>query len=484
MTNLFFLFFVIFLEGYVVLSAELLAIRLAVPYIGSGTDTISIIIAAVLMPLAVGYYAGGNFQRYKALSGAMTVRRKLLRNIFIAALFLLFGLSYLSVSYFFQALNQEGVTNRLINTALYAGIFLVTPVYLLAQTIPLVSHFFRKERLSFITGKMLFFSTLGSFMGAVFSTLVLMSFLGVHYTAVITIGCLTILYVMLSRKLFSKNNAIMALILVAAIAMNSDYVMKLNDIVGNNQYNIIKVKEMGRTRLLSLNNNNSSAYTDTSDTEDTMPFLNKTHGYVNYINRNFIDPIVGDPNVRKFLIIGAGGFTIGIDDSTNDYTYIDLDKSLKPISEEYFLKQKLGDNKKFEATPARSFLNNAINEGKKFDMIVIDVFLGDKTIPEHLVTQEFYASVRKALADDGIMLANFIIPADFSTAFSVKVDNTLRRVFPHLSRQIIKDFDAWNSSELFNSNVLYVFYNRKNDNLDYYSDNLNRAYYDREKTVE
>ena len=57
-----FLFFVIFLEGFVVLSLELLAIRLTIPFVGSGTDTISIIIAAVLLPLAFGYYRGGQFK--------------------------------------------------------------------------------------------------------------------------------------------------------------------------------------------------------------------------------------------------------------------------------------------------------------------------------------------------------------------------------------------------------------------------------------
>ncbi len=59
MAPVFTLFLIIFLEGYVVLSTELLAIRLLLPFTGSGTDTVSIIIAAILMPLAFGYFAGG-----------------------------------------------------------------------------------------------------------------------------------------------------------------------------------------------------------------------------------------------------------------------------------------------------------------------------------------------------------------------------------------------------------------------------------------
>ena len=55
------LFVVIVLEGYVVLATELLAIRQSIPYVGGGTDTVSIVIAAVLLPLALGYWAGGRF---------------------------------------------------------------------------------------------------------------------------------------------------------------------------------------------------------------------------------------------------------------------------------------------------------------------------------------------------------------------------------------------------------------------------------------
>lgn len=486
MNNFLLLFFVIFLEGYVVLSAELLAMRIAIPYVGTGTDTISIIIAAVLMPLAVGYYAGGHFQKYKSYNGLVTVRKKLLRNIFTAALFFVIGLSYFSATFFFESLNQNGVQNRLLVTTIYAGVFLVIPVYLLAQTIPLVSHYFRKEKLSFITGKMLFFSTMGSFMGAVFSTLVLMAFIGVNYTVVVTIGCLALLYFMLSRKIFSKSSLGMVLIFIAAIAMNNKYVLSIDNVVAYNQYNMIQVKKIqdGNSRVLSVNKNNSSVYTDTSAYGEAMPYMRKTYGYVSYINRNFIDPIIGDLEKRDFLIIGAGGFTIGIDDPHNNYTFVDLDESLLAISEEHFLKKKLTKNKVFKAVPARAYINQSIRDGKKFDMVIADVFLGDSTIPEHLVTQEFYAGIRQILKKDGIMMANFIAPIDFSTKFSVKLDNTLRRVFPQINRQITKDYDGWRTEELRVANVLYIYYNREHNITDYYTDDMNRSYYDREKEVQ
>ena len=178
------LFLIIFLEGYVVLSTELLAIRLLIPFTGSGTDTVSIIIAAVLLPLAFGYYAGG---RFKSRPG-MTVRRRLILNLVIAAAILTPGLSYVFLAWAFTTLQKEtGCHNRIALTTLYSLLFVVYPVFLLGQTVPLISNYFSRERLSLIAGRILFFSTMGSFMGAVFGTLVLMTMLGVHHTVSITV---------------------------------------------------------------------------------------------------------------------------------------------------------------------------------------------------------------------------------------------------------------------------------------------------------
>ncbi len=482
MNNIFFLFFIIFLEGYVVLSAELLAIRQTVPYVGSGTDTVSIIIAAVLMPLAVGYYAGGQFKKNHKGS----VRHALLRNILIAIIFFTIGLSHVLIAGFFEAITAIGITNRLAMTTIYSLVFLVVPVYLLAQTIPLISHYFRKERLSQITGKMLFFSTTGSFMGAVFSTLILMAYIGVHHTALVTIGCLCFLYILLTKKKISGTTLFIGLAFMMAVLMNNNAVMQSIGIVENNQYNTIKVTERndGKTRRLSLNNNNSSLYSDVPIQFGTDPTPRTVFVYADHINKHFINPTLDEDKIYEILVIGAGGFTIGLQDIKNNYDFIDIDKSLKRISEELFLKQELEDNKKFIGMPARAFLFQKINENKKYDLIIIDAYLGARTIPEHMVTKEFYQSVKKVLADDGVIVGNFITSASFSSKFSHKIDNTLRSVFPLVSRQIMNDYNAWDKNDIQKSNILYIYHNKAVSEGGIYTDDKNTIYYDKDKRIE
>lgn len=317
MVPLYTLLFVIFLEGYVVLSAELLAMRLLVPYTGSGTDTIAIIIAAVLMPLAFGYNAGGKFlARRKTGVNTLTVRKKLLVNLTTAAVFFTLGLSYLVISKSYDWIYQTtGLNNRIIYTILYAATFLVLPIYLLGQTVPLVSQFFRRQNVAQFTGKILFFSTMGSFIGSVFCTLVLMSFLGVHYAVVVTIGCMLLIAILLAKRKTAPTVVIIFTCLLVALVLNSDQAMQSLRIVQNDQYGVVQIKEYnaGEIRAMLINRSIASIiYTGTKE-----PFAE----YIQYINQNFIDPTLNRKDAPKdFLVLGAGGFTVGMSDTYNNYT--------------------------------------------------------------------------------------------------------------------------------------------------------------------
>src|ERR1700761_6458590 len=96
-----FLFLVIGIEGYLVLATELLAIRELIPFVGSGVEVVSIVISAILLPLAWGYYAGGQRVRLELQAAhahprrwrAFSIRAMLLRNLLVVTGILAFGLS-------------------------------------------------------------------------------------------------------------------------------------------------------------------------------------------------------------------------------------------------------------------------------------------------------------------------------------------------------------------------------------------------------
>lgn len=471
MNRIWMLFVIIVIEGYVVLSSELLAIRQTLPFVGSGTDTVSIIIAAVLMPLAVGYYKGGQFKPglNKKTGKYKSVRKKLLFNIFIATLILFPAMSYAFLNLFFLGLYEIGIAYRAVLITIYCLVFIVTPVYLLGQTIPLVSNYFSKKRLSEITGRMLFLSTMGSFLGAVFSTLVLMAFIGVHYTAAINFVLLAIIFTMLSRRKLSEKTLLFWAIAITAIAFNSGYVMKAFGVVENNQYNTISVTEDEEGgRHLLMNSSDSSKLTPDG----------RKHDYIEFAEKVAVEPILEANPPKDILVVGAGAFTFGLEDHNNNYDFIDIDKTLRGIAEEYILRQELSPNKIFKPIEARAYLSKT---DKKYDVILLDAYFGDRTIPEYLVTKEFFLQVREHLKEDGIMLANFIISPNFESKFSRHIDNTLRSAFPHVSRFVVNEnFDLWNKDPYKVGNIIYMYKNMPADQTNkIYTDDKNTMFLDK-----
>ncbi len=471
------LFLIIFIEGYVVLACELLAIRSLIPFVGSGVETISIIISSVLLPLAIGYNYGGtafqiHYRNAKNKGSIISVRKIICRNISYAILIFSFGLSYPFLDIFFNILRNISINNYLIQTTIYSIFFLVWPVFLLGQTVPLVSNYLSTKYLSQITGKMLFFSTLGSFFGSVFSTIILMTYIGINYTVIVTLSLLFILVIILIIKDkwdASLIRTIFAMMIV--FLLNNNNISHALGIISNNQYNLVQLveeKNPHKDKYLRINHSISSKWS--LDSKQMFP-------YIKYIETNFLQPIQNNKTLHDILIIGAGGFTLGYNDTSNRYTYVDIDKNLKNIAEEHLLPEKLKPNKKFIVSSARAFVHNT---KEKYDIIIIDTYTNLLSIPMECITEGFLIDVKSHLKPNGIIIANIIAMPDFSDKFSVRYDNTFRSVFPNYTRQTIGKYNQTQSQFQKSFNIIYVYYNKKTigDNA-IYTDNKNSYSLDR-----
>ncbi len=447
------LFLTILLEGYVVLATELLAIRLLIPFVGSGTEVIAIIISCVLLPLAIGYHVGG--QRYakerkrsRSAKQPVTIRTILLKNLFTSLIILGFGLSYVFLELFFALLAGLGITHHITKTIVYGLTFLVYPTFLLAQTVPLISNYFSQKSLSEITGKMLFFSTAGSFLGSIVSTLVLMTTIGVHNTVIITLGMLVVLVFLLTRERFGSDVIFALLLFTMIFAINGDAIMKELNVVSNNNYNMAVVEDVEGepdARYMKLNRSMSSKYT--ADPK-------KRFEYLRYLENILIRHLPTSGTPKHILVLGAGGFTFGQDDAFNRYTYVDIDPALKAVSETYFMKKPLAPNKQFVPASARAFL---YRDQQKYDVILVDVFTNVISIPFETTTREFLLQVKARLNPRGVVVVNVISKPNYTDRFTVRYHNTFRSVFPVFSRQVIGDFNAF-SGQSPDLNTLYMYF--------------------------
>ncbi len=452
------LIFLIFLNGYVSLSLELAVLRQLSFYVGSSAVVTSIIMAIFLGFMSFGYFVGES----KKISDTK-IRKILNINFLIIAAMSVLAASFPLIAQYFVWMYRGGIESGVLQTFIYSLIFLSAGPFLFGFNTTLLSrllHSYHKN----CTGNIMAWDTIGSVFGSIATTLLLMPFVGVNYTVVLITLLSVIGALILRRNLWVIILCLCALI--ASIYINSNIYQKNKfGIIVNNANSTISVSEFNDERVLYMNGLPMSVYN---------PRTGEMADYINYLNQNFINTMPAEKQY-KILVLGAGGFTLGLNDNHNDYTFVDIEHTLKDVSEKYFLDGPLGKNKQFIVDDASQFLKNT---DEQYDFILLDVYSNSYQVPEGLITVEFMERLKERIAPNGIVAMNMIVMPEFSNKFARVFDNTFHRVFPHnTSRQVIGDFNPWRNY-IGASNVIYLYYNIENDGR-VYTINKTPVIYDR-----
>jgi predicted membrane-bound spermidine synthase len=441
---------IVLLEGFVTISAEILTIRQLIPFVGSSVVVTSVIIGVFLLFLAYGYRTGGRVQANHASI--------LMRN-FIAAAFLLgIGLSYIFVYFWFALWKVHLTPNVLYPLMSYLFIITAPLVYLLGQTVPLTLHLFpdaQAIKTGLLGGRILHVNTLGSFLGAVLTSVVLFSFFGVAWTIAINAGVLLLLAFLLFRKpqqlltCFAATLLAVPFTFVLNIMVEQEYFLKTNHYAN---YRLSTYETPYYSSKQFEINNTPASFLDSQG---------KSFAYIETIKAILFNDLA--MKNKDILILGAGGFTISHgQDEANRFVYIDIDSDIKSLSENHFSGPIVGE---FIAQDARSFLQTT---DRRFDAIVVDAYNSPLAIPQHLLTLEYFEALAKVLKPEGVVLLNFIANPGFTDAYARRVDNTLRLALGFCTNQ---PYDHRNKL----TNLIYVCYPEHRDDRGIYSDNLNQA---------
>lgn len=431
----------IFVEGYIVLSSELLAIRQLTPFVGSGTQTISIIVSAVLMPLSAGYYFGGKF-----IKKSCKIRQELIKNILVSAFILAIGLSYIFLNHFFYFLEKINITHHILQCTLFCILFLVYPTFLLGQTVSLISNYFRRLNISKATGIVLCISTLGSFFGSIFSVLVLMNLIGLNKVIIVNIALLVIIIVILNKKLISVSNIIALIIFIISVILN----YKPTDDI-----NILKNLEVKKANITQK--------------------YHKINPEIDYkrakkLERRFINSLAGNKAARvEPKLILASGIDISEfakRDSHNQFEFVDIDNNHQKQT-------KLRFKKRYIAKPINNYLKNVRYQ---YDLIFIDAYTHINHIKANIISTEFFYDVKNHLKEGGLFVFYIAAHPTFKDEFSKNLDLRIRDIFNIVQRDTANNFDYWSKDA--QQGVIYLCYN-KNYYPTNYTDNINTYYLDR-----
>src|SRR5690606_361799 len=89
----------------------------------------------------------------------------------------------------------------LLHLTIYLILITAPMVYLLGQTVPITMNLIKDSRVGLIGGRVLHMSTIGSFLGAVLTSVLLLHFLGVAASVFFNYCALTLLVVALSIQI-------------------------------------------------------------------------------------------------------------------------------------------------------------------------------------------------------------------------------------------------------------------------------------------
>jgi predicted membrane-bound spermidine synthase len=394
------LYAIVFIEGFCSLGAEVIALRRLVPHIGSSIVVTAPTIAFFLLALALGYASGARV--------AGDYRAIVARNFLIAAALAGLGLAGISVDAMFAHLQP----------ALVAYLFFIAGVlcpiaWLLGQTVPILTNLMNFERPGEASGTALYWSTLGSFLGSLSLSLLVMQWLGVS-AAVFACSLGLLIGALL---LAPRDKKIVAFsLLTVTIAAGINYQHQVTADTAYAEYIVGKVALEGQNNPRALWVNKSVA----SLLDDSEP-PNHTR-YIKHLRQILLDDL-GFKD-KEILVLGAGGFTLSHREPLNRYTYVDIDPAIQEIAEKHFLREAVRGE--FIVDDARRFVATS---QRRFDAVLVDVYSSHTSIPSHLVTREFWAGTRRILKPDGALLANLILDGKLETPYARNLLATIDSVF-------------------------------------------------------
>ena len=457
------LWLIVAVEGFAALAAQMLAIRQLMPFVGNSIIVTSLIIGIFLFALAIGYWQGGQVNHNPV--------KRLARNFTLSAIWLGIGLSYIFLAYWFLGGKQTTGLNLYVLLIAYLLLVTTPQVYWLGQTVPMVMNLWQtSQRAGEIGGRVLQLSTLGSFLGAIVTSVVLMNILGLGWTVFI-VACLllSLAWLLTLREWYWGLSSIGYLLLIAALySLN---VLGTNTLfVATNHYAQYQViddfcleKQTGKALLI---NQSLSSFL----TQQRQAAL-----YIEQIKRVVFDDL--KLQGQSILVLGAGGFTFSAQGThANQITYVDIDPDIARIVKKHYLNPIHG---KFIAADARVFVQQT---HQQYAAIITDAYSHQLTIPSQLLTVEFFAEINRLLQTNGVAIFNMVINPLLNDPYSLTIDTSLRAVFKKCVSMPLNYADAA-------LNVIYVCERNDSDKVEkvltdksgrYYTDDKNRATWDQQ----
>lgn len=389
-----YLIFTATLTGALVMVVEVLGARVLGPYFGVSLFIWTALIAVTLLSLAIGYAVGGWFVDRHPDPFWLYV------FIFIAGV--LVALVPLLKSPVVLAVSGLGLRTGAMSAA---AILFAPPLMLLGMASPFVLRLLSPDgaHLGRIAGALFALSTAGSFAGTVFAGYVMIGWLGVSRSMVVS-GVLLMLLGVSYFAFFRRRPAWLAVPLVFLLlpapglpALTLENGTRASVVAAvDSHYGAVRVVDYhygARHHREMLIDGLLQSGIDMADGRSVYEYP--------YLLERL--PLALKPELRRVLVIGVGGGVVprALEQRGIAVDTVDIDPRVVDVAASHFGAQLkaptwFGDGRRF-----------LVESQQVYDALVMDVFSGEVT-PGHLLTVEAIRAMKARLAPDGVLALNLI----------------------------------------------------------------------------
>jgi spermidine synthase len=422
-----YLIFTAALCGALVMVIEVLGSRVIGPFFGVSLFVWTSLITVTMVALAAGYAIGGHFSDRRSSPD------------WLYGIILLSGLLELLVPALKGPVLQMCLPLGLRWGSLVSAFLLFGPgLFLLGCVSPYVVKIAAREMKSIgrTVGSFYAISTVGSVIGTLLTGFVLIAYLGVNQIFVFT-GTALILLSAVYFAFFRKQLAVAMVALVPILMLPGErHVEKImpdgthverianrDSFYGNLKVVDYSFREVHNRELLIDGLVQGGVDMSTGQSVYEYAYL------LQYL------PYALNPDGRSCLVIGLGAGLVPTWYQSQGVAteVVDIDPEVAAVAREYF---NFNGDIPVHVEDARYYL---INNSKRYDFMVLDVFNGDTT-PGHLLSIEAMQLARERLAANGVLAINLVGSLKDHTLMTASIVKTLREVFEQVD--IYPAFDA------------------------------------------
>ncbi|MEX1997823.1 MAG: fused MFS/spermidine synthase [Candidatus Andersenbacteria bacterium] len=411
----------LFIVGTASIAVEIAGLRFLAPLFGSSLPVWGLAIAAVLAGLAWGYTRGGQ------LAGQGNALALVFRQAAWGSTIFLWMPAVFALAIWLRDISfaQASVVYIIPAFLLPYGILLVSSVtFGMVNPLAVQAEADRRNQpAGQVAGRISALTTTGSLAGILIPSFITIPLLGSHITVWLFAG---VALALSAGPLVKERTQLVRMLSLAAIAILVTLAMRSYNenilFAKETRHQYVTVHQQDNTRTLIFD---ASLGIQSVFTPDLY-----TDGYWDYMAS--LPALLPETDIEvSVLALGAAASTterqmqrFWQDTRIFKFTSVELDSELFDIADAYFDPPE----RQTVTADARIFTASSANT---YDIIAVDTYAREVTIPFHLATTQFFAQLADRLADHGVIAVN-INATSADTLWVRSLARTLHEQFPHV----------------------------------------------------